>query len=357
MKLISLAYRDNHWKVNHLSFTDSNLIVGVNSTGKTRVMHTIDLLVKILTQQRDLNWGATWQLGFVDDNEDKYAYEFTTVPTGSGSVRFERLEVNGVVKVQRRRDGSVAIWNNATQSQDSVFPPEDKLVIHSNRDTKRYPYLERIAQWAERSFGFKFGNISPNMQLNLQEYDLLTSVDQIPELYRSLSPASKQKVLDQMNQIGFPVELITATESRYGIMLKVSEHGLAKPLAHFKLSQGMFRSLALVIFIEYLLLQKNPAMLIIDDLCEGLDYQRATKLGKLVFDQCASSQIQLIATSNDSFLMDVIDLDKWNLLRRSGNAVEAINIRNSPELFERFKFTGMSNFDFLSSSFLAQQAQ
>jgi hypothetical protein len=93
-------------------------------------------------------------------------------------------------------------------------------------------------------------------------------------------------------------------------------------------------------------------MVIIDDLCEGLDYERATKLGELVFNICRDTEIQLIATSNDSFLMDAIDIKYWNILQRTGSIVTALNIKNSEEKFRKFKFTGLSNFDFFSSDYL-----
>ena len=85
---------------------------------------------------------------------------------------------------------------------------------------------------------------------------------------------------------------------------------------------------------------------------EGLDYMRSTKLGRIMFDYCAKNRIQLIVTSNDSFLMDAVDLQHWNILQRKGNHVYSINDYNSPKLFEKFRRTGLSNFDILSSNFI-----
>jgi hypothetical protein len=85
-----------------------------------------------------------------------------------------------------------------------------------------------------------------------------------------------------------------------------------------------------------------------------LDYDRATKLGKIVFDLCKEKNIQLVATSNDTFLMDVVDISHWNILQRAGKVVTTINERSHPELFEQFRYTGLSNFDFFNSDFRAQ---
>ena len=92
-----------------------------------------------------------------------------------------------------------------------------------------------------------------------------------------------------------------------------------------------------MIYLEYLIYRKKPATIVIDDLCEGLDYERATKLGKLVFNKCMNTNIQLIATSNDSFLMDVVDIKYWNVLQREGKTVTAINIQTHEALFKKFK--------------------
>jgi hypothetical protein len=109
-----------------------------------------------------------------------------------------------------------------------------------------------------------------------------------------------------------------------------------------------------IIYVEYLISRKRPASIIIDDLCEGLDYDRATRLGRLIFDKCIDRQIQLIATSNDSFLMDAIDIEYWTILTRQGKTVEAMNRMTNSEIFDRFRFTGLSNFDFFSSDYILQ---
>nr|WP_305070031.1 ATP-binding protein [Flavobacterium covae] len=138
--------------------------------------------------------------------------------------------------------------------------------------------------------------------------------------------------------------------------INIKEENVDKFIPHYKLSQGMFRALAVIVYVQYLISRKRPSTIIIDDLCEGLDYERATKLGKLIFDKCLSNDIQLIATSNDSFLMEVVDLKYWNVLVREGKKVKAINKESNSTLFEDFRFTGLSNFDFFSSNFIKSQS-
>jgi len=354
MKLTKLTYQDPYWELNNLALRDVNLVVGRNSTGKSRTLSTIDLLVKMINQRRSLNWGSRWDIEFVNQSEDIIQFNFATKFIEEGKVSAEFISVNGDSVLFRYKDGSVHIKNKVTNNNEVVFPPENKLTLHTNRDVRKYPFLEDIANWADQSFGFKFGNISPFAMLNQQEYDLLTAVEDIPTLFKQLNRESKIRVQEDFNSIGYDISGISIQDRSDMPILFVKENNIAKAIPHFKLSQGMFRTLAVIIYVEYLINRKRPATLIIDDLCEGLDYDRATRLGRLIFDKCIDRQIQLITTSNDSFLMDAIDIEYWTILTRQGKTVEAMNRMTNSEIFDRFRFTGLSNFDFFSSDYILQ---
>ena len=63
------------------------------------------------------------------------------------------------------------------------------------------------------------------------------------------------------------------------------------------------------------------------------------------------SSIQLIMTTNDRFVMNQVPLEDWSVLQRQGSHVRVLNYANSRDLFEEFKFTGLSNFSFLETDF------
>lgn len=354
MRIKKLSYVDPNWELENLQLSSVNLVVGKNSAGKSRTLQTIDLLVKMITQKRDLNWGAEWDILFENYKGEEINYRFSTSHRKKQNVTFEKILLNGSLVLSRNSNNEYAKIKNyiSNEKYDYIYPPDNKLVIHTNRDVKKYPFLEDIANWAEQSYGFKFGNISPYSLLNQQEYDLLTAVEDIPTLLLSLKPIDKENIISDFNNLGYDVTNISLQDRGSTTIMFVDEEGIEKSIPHFKLSQGMFRSLALIVYLQYLISRKKPATIIIDDLCEGLDYERATKLGKLLFEASLKGDIQLIATSNDNFLMEVVDLEYWNVLVREGKKVRGINIKSDPELFEDFKFTGLSNFDFFSSSYL-----
>ena len=114
------------------------------------------------------------------------------------------------------------------------------------------------------------------------------------------------------------------------------------------MSQGMYRAFSLIIIVEYLLRLKKECTVVIDDLGEGLDFERSSKLTKIMIDKIKNSTIQLIMTSNDRFLINSVDIKYLNLLERKAHLVESFNIKNSRKLFEDFKYTGLNNFDLFS---------
>ena len=120
----------------------------------------------------------------------------------------------------------------------------------------------------------------------------------------------------------------------------------------FQLSNGMMRVLYILCFLEYVKHGIKHSLLLIDDLGEGLDYNRATLLGKKVFDSCDGEHLQMIASSNDPFMMDVVDISKWQIMRKKNSKLFALNQTNSHELFDKFRMTGLSNFDLFSSDFI-----
>jgi hypothetical protein len=355
MKLTNLTYTDPYWELSNLQLSSLNLIVAKNATGKSRTLLTIDLLIKMINQKKNLNWGSKWGVDFLNHQNQKIRFEFATKYQDEGLVTHEKIIIDGVqVLFRHYKDGNVVLKNFSTQKNDIIHPPNNKLTLHVNRDVRKYPYLEDITNWAEQCYGFKFGNISPYSKLNEQEYDLLTAVEDIPNLFKALKKESIINIINEFNSLGYDVDEISAQDKIEYSILFVKERQLNRALPHYKLSQGMFRTLAILVYVEFLISRKKPAMIIIDDFCEGLDYDRAKKLGTLIFSKCENTDIQLVTTSNDSFLMDIIDIKHWNILQRNGKVIACLNQQNNPSLFRKFRLTGLSNFDLFSSDFLLQ---
>ena len=175
MKIKRISYQDTYWELENLELGNVNLLVSRNATGKSRTLSTIDLLVKMITQKRDLKWGAKWHITFENSRLEEVVYEFKTSSLKHG-VNGEKMTVGNEEVLRRSSYDKAMVRSTMTGVFDRFFPPVDKLALHIRRDVIEYPFFEEVASWAENSFGFKFGNISPLALLNLQEYDLLTTV-------------------------------------------------------------------------------------------------------------------------------------------------------------------------------------
>ena len=117
------------------------------------------------------------------------------------------------------------------------------------------------------------------------------------------------------------------------------------------MSQGMFRALSILIQVNYSQMAKKATCILIDDIGEGLDFERSWRLIDLFRRKAEDTSIQLVLSTNDRFVMNHVPLDEWSVLQRQGGHVQVRNCENSRDVFEEFRFTGLSNFSFLEMDF------
>ena len=346
MILKSFKYSSGEWSLEGLDLTESNLIVGKNSSGKSKFLQALESVMEVLSQKRGVN--SIYQFDveiLLEDEEDKISYSLSYARNG---VVLESLLLNGRTII--RRDAFVSMING-----EMVNPPADRLLLHVRRDVQKNPEIEKIIKWAEESVVKSFIDRS------------LLYQDEYHDLLAHFTREMKSHLVSMIRTVGFPVSKIDTLDNhinRGKSKKKSSEEDINRIpyivleednvgfLFHHQLSSGMFRTIMLLILIEQLISLKRPALLAIDDLGEGLDYTRATKVGALLFNVCKEYGIQLIATSNEEFMMNIVDISQWNILMRRGKVVRSLSSKMCQDEFEEFKFTGLSNYDFFTSDFL-----
>jgi hypothetical protein len=131
----------------------------------------------------------------------------------------------------------------------------------------------------------------------------------------------------------------------------VQESDLREKTEQGLMSQGMFRVLSLIIQVNYSLLAKQPSCILIDDIGEGLDFERSSAMIELLIKKAETGLVQLIMTTNDSFVMNGVPLDYWSVIERKPGLAKLHNIHNSKQIFDDFKFIGLNNFDFFETQF------
>ena len=173
------------------------------------------------------------------------------------------------------------------------------------------------------------------------------------EMVDSLDNDDKNRVMENVSRLDYHITSISTVKASENVkFVNVKEKLVSENLFDMQLSSGMLRTLYLLCYMEYIKKNSKASLLLIDDMSEGLDYYRSTCLGRMIFDDCRQNGLQVIASSNDAFLMDVVDISNWQILRRIGSKVTSINQYTHPDLFRNFKMTGLSNFDFFSSNFI-----
>ena len=168
-------------------------------------------------------------------------------------------------------------------------------------------------------------------------------------------------ILEDINSIGYEITeigvcptdklKIKAVDSitPEAIFLKEKKH--KHKVDQTEISQGLFRAISLFIQLRYSEKFSEASLILIDDIGEGLDYERSSLLIKAIFKIVKTSNSQLIMTTNDRFVMNNVPLEYWCVLQRNGGKCSILNYANSKEIFDNFELTGLSNFDFFSSQY------
>ena len=139
------------------------------------------------------------------------------------------------------------------------------------------------------------------------------------------------------------------------VCLYVKEADLKDITDQQNMSQGMFRALSVIVHMNYSEMASSPSCVIIDDIGEGLDFERSCALIELLMRKVERSRVQLIMATNDRFVMNKVPLEAWSVLQRDGGKCRVRNYENSKALFDEFKFTGMCNFDFFAVDYMSEE--
>ena len=347
MLLSSFSYKTVGWELAEMNaLKPTNLLVGKNSSGKTRTIRALQNVTNFL-QMKPIVFGDAefkTKLTFINPKIEGwklvYSFEFA-----SGKVVSEQLSING--KMLIKRDLKKALFMEQT-----INPPVERLVVQVRRDREAYPDVEALMEWAEGVIFISCSNINP---LTVVFGNAIAVMNPLPfsTLVDALTKNAKKNVIDSVKRLGYEIkDIITVEASSEMKFVSVSERYVKSNVLDFQLSSGLIRVLYILCFLEYVKSGVKHSLLLIDDLGEGLDYNRAALLGRKVFEECDREHLQMIASSNDSFMMDVVDISKWQIMRRRLSKLQVLNQTNTPKLFEAFRLTGLSNFDLFSSDYI-----
>jgi len=378
LDLISYCEDDNlasEWRLEGCRLGNINLIVGKNASGKTRILRSINLLASLLCGNRNLHpekKHRNWTLTFDSDSENNQ--KIYKLITQDGKVLEEKYDVGNKNYCTRGSLGKGKIWATQVGNYIDFQIPTDELVALKKRDTIQHPLFEDIFKWSNSLISYQFGTDLGRRIIdfprNQRKIDL-RDTEQVVAIFKSgnreFGSSFIEAVKSDMSSVGYNITnigtkipgILLAEKAEEEIDAKnikiecifVQENDLKVATEQFLISQGMFRTLSLIIQINYLLKANKPSCILIDDIGEGLDFERSQAMIKLLINKAETGLFQLVMTTNDRFIMNGVPLEYWSVIERKPGLAKLHNINNSREIFEDFKFTGLNNFDFFATDF------
>jgi len=370
--------RPNKWVLSDFYLNNKvNLLVGRNATGKTRTIERISALAGLLIGQQHLSLETIDSVVFsvaFSDSLHEYSY---SLETKNRNIVSEEFKMDNNTKLKRSSDGTGSMYYEKEERYISFQISDNRLITTFRRDNIQHPYLESLFKWADGLRCYYFGSSRDMGQrnmlatVNLDEFlngDFnIHETFRINELYlrakKEFGDAFNIKIINYMQEIDYDISSLAVDKNPYTAvieedkspiyMLCVMERDRNANLYQTGMSQGMFRALSLLIQITYNVMKNVASTILIDDIGEGLDYDRSTKLIKLLIELAEkNNNIQLIMSTNDRYVMNNVPFKYWQYIERKGGECTVYNYQNKKEKFDEFKYTGLNNFDFLSTDFI-----
>ena len=364
----------SEWRIEGCDLGNINLIVGKNASGKSNILKSIDIISGLLSGRMsfDTEGGSMgWKLLF--DSHNKIDEKVYTLEIENGKVIQESFRVGSKTYLNRQESGEGRIWAQKLGEDIDFQTPVNELAALKRRDSIQHPFFEELYIWASLLRYYQFGtDLGINSFITTENIDILRksinlkNADHVTGIFKlgetELGDVFVESIKSDMKLIGYELSDIgTKNSSFYPVNGKLTPQGLYVQESDLKdnteqifMSQGMFRALSLIIQVNYSLLASKPSCILIDDIGEGLDFERSSAMIQLLIDKAASGLVQMIMTTNDRFIMNGVPLEYWSVIERQPGLAKLHNIHNSKQVFDEFKFTGLNNFDFFSTQFYAE---
>lgn len=368
VKFVEWEGTPQEWRLDGLSFGEANLIVGKNASGKSRVLNIVSALAKCLAGINALPLSGNYDIEFILDGKIiSYQLKYE-----NQQVVEERFSIEGRVLLDRGIGGEGHIWAEAIDGGKEIRfqTPTSELAAVARRDTIQHKFLEPLYSWGSSLRHYYFGTsmgkgnfaiLGEKGNGKIDEWDPNAVVALYRQAEKEFPGDFSQTLVRDMQHLNYDVEdvgvgpliSIRIKSNLPGelVGLYIKEKDLPAVTDQFSMSQGMFRALSLLIQVNYSQMTGKSTCILIDDIGEGLDFDRSCRLIDLVRERTKASNIQLILSTNDRFVMNRVPLEEWSVLQREANHVRVMNYGNSKQIFEEFKFMGLSNFSFLEMDF------
>ena len=352
-------------------------MVGRNAVGKTKVLGSITSIPFRVIRQ--LMEAPITEGDSVYDFDDDGVPSRYSIAIHDGKIENEEYKLGDEIMFSRGIDGKgkMRFADIDSKGKDLDIQVQLNEAVITRSDAIQHPYLIAIHDWARR---LHFYNFSQSIELGHRNLGMPTegsvsldnrNTSQIITVFnkgvKQFPGVFTRNVIRDMKLLDYNIEKLTIDSfppkglatTPVPAQLKaiyVQEAESELPVSHIELSNGMFRALSVLIQVNYYALCSDVATVVIDDIGEGLDYERSKAFVKLLMGRAKENDIQLIMSTNDRFIMNAVPLEYWTVLERKPKGVRFFNHENAKTAFDEFKLTGLSNFDFFEMNFVHEDA-
>ncbi len=375
MKLQSINYTEykkdpKQWVLSGLALGSINLIVGKNASGKTRILNVINGLARMLSGKQKVEFLSGEYDVIFQHNGQTLSY-FLEIQ--DRKVIREEFKQQRRTLLKRGPGGRGTIYHERQEASLRFQTPDNDLAASARVDSIQHGFLEPLRDWGLGVRHYLFGETMGRNVVAFLTKDGPPADPADPNAVVALFLRGRKEfphafddaVREDMREIGYEIsEVGVTTPSAFTLqssvplaaspsVMFVKEKDLGFNTDATVMSQGMFRSLAIIIHLNYsIMASSKPTCILIDDIGEGLDFDRSCRLIELLRRKLQGSSGQLIMSTNDRFVMNKVPLKEWSIVHRKRSTVEVRNYENSRAKFEEFEFMGLNNFDFLQFDFL-----
>ncbi|MBU3612266.1 ATP-binding protein [Polynucleobacter sp. MG-27-Goln-C1] len=295
------------WQIDDLELGQINLIVGKNSSGKSRLVNLIGNLSQLVSGKLLPRYNSgSWVVEFERMKGEAKELQLYELEVKDQLIVREQFRVGKTQIMSRARDGSGFVLNRKNTEKVKYKVPEDQLMAVVRRDEIQHPYFDQLFKWGSSLCVYRFGSDFGRNNVTAYENPYVTT-DRFSMSNFSDNPAHvfkktlerfgdeyRQLILSDLSAVGYNCSDIVLTVIPTGIViglpptqLAVKEVELNCFTTQGEMSQGMFRVLALAIQINANILWAQSLMLgrslkpgdcpmiVIDDIGEGLDFTRS----------------------------------------------------------------------------------
>jgi len=352
MQLVSLEFHDPKagWSLRKADFfPDVTLLVGLSGVGKSRILNSIQKLVKISQGRTSLQFfGLKWELTFSHDGDDfVWTGEFergSQDEEGQAILNYPFIDEDEIEAPKAQFTSEVLLRNGeevARRDSDNIFldgtatpklsAKESLIHILKNEPsiTKAYAGLDSIL-FVDHSENhprqtFSFGRNFESLKRKYKTIESIREQDMPTHLKLALAYENCREVFDEIAvqfQQAFPyveevgVQLVEMGPFGMSPKLYLRERRVEQQIPEEKISSGMHRTL---MHLSRMALWPDGTVVLIDE------FENSFGVNCIHFVtadlQIHSQRMQFILTSHHPYIINNIDKKNWKIVSRDGQTV------------------------------------